>query len=162
MKFKANSFDIIPHTKGGFMKYFFECIFTAFFMAIILFGFAAMAQVAPNLDPISNMDFFSDALKQLSSAEFNAGGLVLAGVVVQIFVKFLKTPFCGSIFPAFSGFGKLCIVYVLSIISGIIVLKSQGLSWPAVLVHSQTVFAYGVLLNEVLKHYNEIKPELKL
>jgi hypothetical protein len=126
------------------MKIFFRVFL---FCLALTFGFVAMAQVLPNLDPISNADFFSDAMKQLSGLNFNGGYLLVAGVVVQVAIGFLKTPLCGSIFPALNGFGKLCVVYLLSLLSGIIVLKSQGLSWSAVLVHSQTIFAFGVVIN---------------
>lgn len=144
------------------MKNFFRGLCQIFLFSIIFaFAVGAMAQVVPSMDPISNSDFFSDSLSQLSSLNFNGGFLVIAGVVVQIIIRFLKTPLFGSLFPALNGFGKLCVVYLLSLLSGIIVLKSQGLAWPAVLLHSQTVFAYGVVINEVLKHFAEVKTEFK-
>lgn len=127
----------------------------SFVVFIILFTLGALAQVPPDLAEISNSDFFTLAMKDLTNSNFNGGVLVIAGLVVQIAVRFFKTPLAGSLFPKLTGAGKITVVYLLSLLAGIIALKSQGLSWSATLLHSQTVFAYGVAINQLFKQFGE-------
>lgn len=77
-----------------------------------------------------------------------AGALAIVAVVVQGLMLFFK-----SSIAAFAGKFQLLIVMLLTLVGGVIALKSQGMDWGAVIVHSSTLTALQVFLHQIFKQF---------
>lgn len=103
---------------------------------------------------ISTDEFLMYLLQSLGGFK-GASSLVVAGLIVQIFIKFLNSDLSGKIFAGFKGFWKLAIVSFLSVVSGVISLMLNGVSLGAALLHSSTLAAIMVLLNQFVQQYQK-------
>lgn len=79
-----------------------------------------------------------------------AGAFVIAGIVVQGLMLLFR-----SKLGDFAGKFKILVVYFLSIASGIIALKIAGVDIGAAFVHSNTLAALQVFLNQLYKQFFE-------
>ena len=100
-----------------------------------------------------------DVLAEPSSAEImaflaalgglkGAGSLAIAAAVVQAIMLLLR-----SSLGSFAGKAKLTIVLLLSVVSGVIALKLNGVELGAALLHSSTMASFQVFLNQVYKQF---------
>lgn len=123
------------------------------FIAIILLPLLTMAQDIP---VVENADFLQQLLSSLGGLK-GAGALAIAYFVVQLLLKLLGTPLFGSVTKKVAGHIKLTIYLVLSIPACILAAKMSGLDWGAAVMHSSTVTAIGIALNQIYKQYIEKK-----
>lgn len=76
------------------------------------------------------------------------GTLGVIGVVVQGLLLALR-----SQIGAYAGRYRLVAVALLTFVTGGVGLKLSGLDWASVLMHSSTLLAFQVLLNQVFKQF---------
>lgn len=100
-----------------------------------------MELLPPSVDEIQALLVSLGGLK-------GAGALAIVAVVVQGLMLFFK-----SKLASFVGKFQLLVVMLLSLVGGVIALKSQGLEWGAVIVHSSTLGAFQVLLHQIFKQF---------
>ena len=101
-------------------------------------------------DPATDLDtesFLAAAMKALGSWKA-LGAMGIAALVSQLIMLFLRTPLA-----SFAGKYKLVAIYVLSIVSGLLVLKVSGMTWGAAALHTQTLAALQVFGNQVYKQF---------
>lgn len=116
-----------------------------FVLTLCLFPIVALAQeVAPPVDAAAALENLINSLAGLKGA----GALAISAFVVQVIMRLLNTKL-GDV----AGKWKLLIVYVLSVVSGVLGLKAAGLDIGAALVHAQTLAAFQVLANQVYKQF---------
>ena len=99
-----------------------------------------------------NIDFLKLLVESLGGLK-GASTLAIVAVVVQLLIKFLNLPIAGGIFGAAKGWLKLAIVTFLTIVSGVTGLMIEGLSLGAALLHSTTLAAFMVFLNQIFQHF---------
>lgn len=127
-----------------------------FLAAFGLFIMSAMAQVDDPMATIPVSSFLEALLASLGGFK-GASGLAVAGLVVQLLIKLLKTDLMGKLFDKIDGIWKLVIIMTLTYASGVITLVLQGVDWGAALIHSTTLASLMVLGNQVYKHFTEKK-----
>lgn len=121
-------------------------IFSLFFLAAC-FAFAQ--------DMVPTDQFLEFMVKSISDAK-GASALMIAFISVQALIQFLKTPVCGMIFKNLKGKYKLLLVSGLSVIAGVLSLMAVGgLNLSAALMHSATLSAFSVYLNQFYKQVFE-------
>jgi hypothetical protein len=130
-------------------------------LSFCLFAFAAIAQTDPSpaADPLAAVpvDIFLQALLASIGGLKGAGGLAIAGAVVQLIVMLAKLDILGGLWAKIGGIWKLVVVLSLSYVSGVLSLVASGVSIGAALIHSTTLSALMVLGNELYKHFAEKK-----
>jgi hypothetical protein len=125
-------------------------LLVAIFMPIFAFAQEMVAS-------ISNEQFLLDLLASVGGLK-GASALVIAGVVVQLLLKLLKTPIGLSLLKGVKGAHLLTAVLVLTVAGGVIgLMTAGGLGIGAALLHSSTLAAFSVLLNQVYQQYIEKK-----
>ncbi len=138
----------------------FKLKYILFFLFSFFVASLVMAQaVTPDVPAVSNTDFLQALIQSLGGIK-GAGALAIAGVVVQLLIKFLGTPLAGSVLANVSGAWKLTAVVTLSLVSGVLalMLPPTSLGLGAALVHSSTLTAFMVFGNQVYKQFLE-KPK---
>lgn len=130
-------------------------------LSFVVFAYTAMAQSpSPSpADPLApvQVDVFLQALLASIGGLKGAGGLAIAGAVVQLVVMAAKLDILGGLWAKIGGIWKLIIVLSLSYVSGVLSLVASGVSVGAALIHSTTLSALMVLGNEIYKHFTEKK-----
>jgi len=103
-------------------------------------------------DPSKDLDtgvFLKALIKSIGSF---AGGtaLMIAALATQLLLLLFRTQLA-----TFAGKWRLLIVYVLSLVSGVLALKVSvdGMEWLAALLHSNTLAAAQVLVHQVKKQF---------
>jgi hypothetical protein len=121
-------------------------------LGILFFGlFAAHVAFAQEaVDP--TVDFLKLLIESIGGMK-GASALAIAALVVQLIVRFLDLPFVGGWFGEKSGWIKLLIVSGLTMVAAPIGLVATGMSWPAALIHSATLSAVMVFVNQVMKQF---------
>lgn len=132
-------------------------LFFATLMACFLFlePSFVLAQVADPgaIVPIPAQDFIGFLLQSLGGFK-GASSLVVAGLVVQIIMKFLGTDIAGQLMAKLPGNIKIIIVTGLTLVSGVLGLMTVGgLSLGAALIHSATLSALMVFGNQIYKQF---------
>lgn len=130
-----------------------------FFMFAFVFMFcgAALAQIAEVTIPaVSNTDFLI-ALGDSIGGMKGGSAVVIAGIVTQLLMKFIGTPWAEAMFGKDAGPWKFTIAAVLSFATGILGLVTSGLTVGAALIHSTTLFAFMVMVNQIYKQFFEKK-----
>lgn len=123
------------------MKKFF--LFSTFgFLALSLKAFANEI-VPPGVDEFAALIAALGGLK-------GASALAIAAVVVQAIMLLLRSKL-GEV----AGKYRLLAVYLLSVVAGVVSLRIAGVDLGAALVHTQTLAAFQVFLNQVLKQFFE-------
>lgn len=135
----------------------------AFFYSAVLFAQAAATAVGTTsaaaittavqaVDP--NQDFLNLLLASIGGAK-GASMLAVAGIVVQLVIKFMSTTWVGQWFPQLTGAVKLVIVTGLSLAAGILALMipPASLTLGAALVHSSTLTAFMVFGNQAYQQF---------
>lgn len=123
------------------------------FIAIMGLACVAIAQVAePVIVPISNEDFISLLFQSLGGMA-GASSLAIAGLIVQLLIKFMSAPMFGEVFKELPNGKKLLFVSFLSLAAGTISLMAgpAALSLGAALIHSSNLAALMVFGNQVYK-----------
>jgi hypothetical protein len=129
----------------------FFAVFLVFLIPLMLFAQDLVVPVS------SNEDFIGLLLQSLGGLK-GASSLAIAGIVVQLLMKFVGTPWADKLF-ANAGPWKLIIVALLSYLSGVVgLMASAGLSFGAAALHSSVLAAFMVFLNQVYKQFIEKKP----
>lgn len=103
-------------------------------------------------DPATNLDteiFLQAAMVALGSWK-SLGAMGVAALITQLLMLMLRTPL-GS----FAGKWKLVVVYLLSVVSGLLVLKVSGMSWGAAALHTQTLAAFQAWAHQMYKQFVE-------
>lgn len=137
------------------MKFF---CYLSFVMVSVLLSVCCLAQVSATSTEVlmSSGDFFSSMLTALGGIK-NASTMGIIIIVLQIIFKFLNSELAGKI-----GFlrnlepgVKLIIILVISYATGILTLMNtgEGLSFGAAFIHSSSMSALMVLLNQVYKKF---------
>lgn len=93
--------------------------------------------------------FLQAAMLALGSWK-SLGAMGLAALITQLLMLMLRTPL-GS----FAGKWKLVAVYLLSVISGLLILKVSGMSWGAAALHTQTLAAFQAWAHQMYKQFIE-------
>ncbi len=122
-----------------------------------LFILSASAQVDDPMAVIPISAFLEALLASLGGIK-GASGLALAGMVVQLVIKLLKTDLMGKLFQKIDGVWKLVIILSLTYVSGVLSLMMQGVDLGAALIHSTALASLMVLGNELYKHFTQKKP----
>lgn len=116
---------------------------------------AAMAQDVTN---ISVNEYFLLLMQSVGGSK-GASGLAIAAVIVQIIMYSLRLEAIQSKIPKLLGKHKFLLIYALSLVSGIMSLRLQGVDLMAALLHSNTLAAYQVLAHQAFKQLKE-NPEM--
>lgn len=135
----------------------FSAFVFALFLPLLLF---AQETLPPpeTLPEVPNVDFLQFLIQSLGGLK-GAGTLAIVGVVVQVVIKFLSTPWSGELFKKLTGAKKLLIVTGLSLVGGVVglMLPPTSLTLGAALVHSTTMTAFMVFANQAYKQLVEKK-----
>jgi hypothetical protein len=99
------------------------------------------------MSEISNQDFINLLLKSIGDIK-GATGLGIVVIIVQLLMAFFKTQLSN-----FAGKYKLLIVTFLTLVLGVLTLKTSGLTWSAALLHSSTIAAFQVFFNQLYKQF---------
>lgn len=108
--------------------------------------FAAVAVAQDVIPPVSETDLRAFLMALGGAKTLSTLGIV--GLVVQAIMLFLKSSL-GEI----TGKWQLSLVLIFTFVGGIIGLKSGGMDWGAVLVHSSTIGAAQVLMHQIYKQF---------
>ncbi len=105
------------------------------------------------MDIVQNDEFIKFLIQSIGGIS-GASTLVIVGIVVQVLMKFLKTPIAEGLFKGVSGNMKLLIVSGLSLVGGTIGLMTvEKMSFLAALVHSTTLNALMVFAHEIYTRF---------
>lgn len=129
----------------------------SFPVSILLFGLLAFSYssmlMAEALDIEETLNFIEQALELLGGIK-GASAYVIAGIVVELLLKFLDTSLFNKLFSSLKGKYKLLVVTALSYISGVLSLVNVGgQSIVEALLHSTSLTALLVLINQVYKQF---------
>jgi hypothetical protein len=129
------------------------------FLAPLLVSVSAYAQDTgvPDVDPITTEDFFHYLMSSFGGLK-GATALVIAAFVVQAIIRLLKTPLMNSFFLRIGGQWKITIVTGLTVVAGVIGLVSAGVPISAALVHSTTLSAFLVFMNQIYRQFTQREP----
>lgn len=126
---------------------------------LAIMAFATMPALAQDvvIPVVSDTDFLGHLLQSVGQFK-GATTLVIVGLAVQILIKFLGTELFGRLFKKVTGATKLTIYLSLSLIGGVSgLMLTADLTFGAALVHSSTLAAFGLLLNQIYKQFVEKK-----
>lgn len=111
---------------------------------MIVFGALAFAGVD---DRIENTDFILELLKSMGG--FKGASMMAAAVLVtQLLMKAFQTKLADK-----AGKWRLLAVTFFSLASGILALKLSGIDWMAAVMHSTTLAALQVFVNQFKKQF---------
>lgn len=119
---------------------FIVCLFPAFLLA------QEAIDPAP-LIPAPTSDDLGKLLESLGGLK-GASAMGIAAVVVQAIMLFFR-----SSLGDFAGKYRLLLVYFLSLVSGVLSLKLAGIDFGAAVLHSNTLAAAQVFLNQAVKQF---------
>lgn len=135
-------------------------------MYFLVFSLLAMSSFAfADGDPtaIISGDQFLGMFLQSIGGMGGLKGMALAVAVVQVVMKFLQSDIAVSLLSKFlpakdgalAGHVRISIVCVLSVATGLLALKLQGLGWTSALLHSTTLAALQIAANQIYKQFSE-------
>jgi len=105
------------------------------------------------LEVIQNEVFLKALVESIGGLK-GASTLVVVAGVVQLLIKFLKTPWAGFLFKNVKGSVKLALVAGLTLIGGVSgLMLVEGLSFAAAAIHSTSLTALTVFLHQIYKHF---------
>jgi hypothetical protein len=136
------------------MKYLVAIYVTLVFCCWWTIANAAEA-ITPDPGPVSNDEFIGALMTSLGGMK-GAGALAIAGMVVQLLMKFLYTPWAGEYLKDASGMMKLNLVSGLTLVAGVIAMMTPaggGLTLGAALIHATTLSAIMVFGHQIWKQY---------
>ena len=122
-------------------------------MFLFVISMVAFGQVME--PPMPPSDFFEILIKSLGGIK-GASKLAIAGIVVKVLLAFANSQLFGKAFSKVKGSMKLIIVLALSLVAGVIALMSeQGMDLSTAMMHSTTMSAFLVLVNQLYKQFFE-------
>lgn len=121
-------------------------LFVVFALALPL---AVAAQTV--VDPLPVGDFLREALNFLKSLK-GTTPLAIVAAFVQLTIVFFRTPF-GN----FAGIWKLVVVTALSVVYALVSGLLQGHGFIDSILSGGSISAWSVLINEVLKHFKQMR-----
>jgi len=124
----------------------------ALIFPFLAFGAEAVAVAVEAVDPgqvAMQGDKFIEFLLQSIGGLKGLSALGIVGVVSQVVMKALQTPFLGKL----AGKYRLMAVYALSLVGGVVALKMGGMPLLPALVHSNTLAAYSLLGHQAYKQF---------
>lgn len=119
--------------------------FAVFASCLFLLSLKALAADGVIVPPTG--DEFAALLASLGGLK-GASFLVVAAAVVQGLMLALRTSL-GEVAGKF----RLLLVYLFSVVAGVLALRAAGVDLGAALVHTQTLAALQVLVNQVFKQF---------
>ena len=119
--------------------------------SLILLPFSFAQEAVAVLPDSSNLDFLEFFLKSIGGAK-GMSGLALVAIVVQVLMKFVGTPWANGLLAG-KGEMKLTLVLALTYVGGLTTLMVSGLTFGAAFLHSTSLSALLVLLNEVYSRF---------
>lgn len=119
--------------------------------SLILMPFGIAEVVVPVVPDVSNLDFLEFFLKSIGGVQ-GASALAILALLVQIFMKFVGTPWANNLLVG-KGETKLMLVLGLTYVGGISTLMVGGLTFGAAFLHSTSLSALLVLLNEIYSRF---------
>lgn len=138
------------------MKNMLGSFFVFLVFSFLLFPWLSIAQDAATVvaagteviapPTVDDLQLFLNSLGNVKGL----GTLGVVAVLVQGLMIFLKTGL-GQL----AGKYQLVLVLLLTLVGGVIALKSQGLGWGSVLIHSSTIAAVQVFLHQIYKQFVE-------
>ena len=132
---------------------FLKSAFLSFVVMLFLIPMFALAQEVITPPSVADWNAFLTSLGGVKTL----GTLGVVGVVVQGLMLLLKTKI-GDM----AGKYQLLSVLLLTLISGMVALKTQGADWASVLTHSTTLAALQVFLHQLYNQFitkaNEATP----
>ena len=127
-----------------------------FILMFIITGFVPLlAQEAGEVvaDVISNEDLIKLLLESIGGIK-GASSLAIAGIVIKLVLAFFSSEMGGKLFSGLKGSIKLLIVTGLSLAAGVIALmNTSDLTFGAALLHSTTLSAFMVFVNQIYKQF---------
>lgn len=118
-------------------------------LGLMFFSVLAFAQ---EVTPISNEDFISALLQSLGGIK-GASVLAIVGLVVQLIMKFIGTPWADSLLKN-SGQWKLTLVLLLSYVGGVVTLMATtGVPFGTAVLHASVMSSLMVLINQIYKQF---------
>lgn len=122
------------------------------FVSMALFlTLSALGQEAANL----KIDEYLPLLLNSLGGIKGASGLAVAATIVQVVMYSLRLDMVQKRLPKLLGKHKLILIYALSLVSGVLSLRLQGIDLMASLLHSNTLAAYQVLAHQAFKQLKE-------
>lgn len=128
-------------------------------LMVFLTPLILLAQDVP--PPVSDHEFVLYLIQSLGGFS-GAKALAVVYLVAQILIKFVATPLFDKIFgKKMDADTKLLVVSVLTLVTGITTLMNvEGLPFGMALLHSTTLLAISVLINQIYKKFfSKNKPE---
>jgi hypothetical protein len=124
------------------------------FLSILLVPSLLFAQEIPLQENLDVQSYIKLLLESLGGFK-GASSLAVVMVFIQIIMHSLRLPYFQSKLPPMVGKHKFLMIYFLSIVSGILALRIQGVDWMASLFHSNTLAAYQVFMHQAIKQAKE-------
>jgi len=122
------------------------------FMSLIFLPLCLFAQDVVTDVVVSNEDFIKLLIESIGGVK-GASTLAIVGIVVQLVMAFFNTKFGGNLVK---GSVKLLIVTGLTLVGGVIgLMVSGGLDIGAALIHSTTLSALMVFVNQLIKQFKK-------
>lgn len=123
---------------------------------VCLLSFPAFGQEIVPLIPVS--DFIQIFIASLGGLK-GASALAIVGIVLKLLFAFLNSKLAGKIgfMRKMKSGPKLFLILFISYASGIVTLMLSGLSFGAAVIHSTSMTALIVLLNQGYKKFIEKK-----
>lgn len=143
--------------KVGFFKT--ERSLVAACMVAFVFGLFAASLVAMAQDgTVSNGDFFSELIKQVSAMiSGKPKAIIIVGTVVQLLIKLINTPMVGGWFASKNGLVKMIVVGVLAIAGMVLDSVIKGAPIMAAITDGVLLTFIMGWVNELIKHVKELK-----
>lgn len=107
----------------------------------------ATAELPPPVEPTASE--WASLIKSLGGAK-GGSAMVIIVLLVQALMLVLR-----SKLGEFAGKYRLITLYALTMVGGVIGLKTAGLDWGTALFHSNTLAAFQVLGHQALKQFKE-------
>ncbi len=121
----------------------------ALFVALAAAKVYAQAAAVPVDATIPDMAYLQELFTTIGGLK-GMGGLAIAAAVTQLVMHGLQTSFVMS---QIHGKWRLLLVAGLSIAAGVLALMAGGLPLGIALLHSTTLAAYSVFLNQIKKQF---------
>lgn len=132
------------------MKYV-SILIIAFFSSFALGQVVAQVPLEQNIDL---QNYFKLLVESLGGVQ-GASTMAILAIVIQLLMATLRLDVLQSKLPPIVGKYKFIFIYALSMVSGILALRMQGLDLMASLFHSNTLAAYQVFMHQAVKQISE-------
>jgi len=120
----------------------------AMFFMMLWCGYAVAQGEAPPLEEIATMEFMKALFASLGGLK-GASSLGAAAMLVQLMMKFLKTPLGRK-----AGKYRLLAVSLMSMAAGVLALMlTSGMGLGAALMHGTTLAAFQVFAHQLWKQF---------